>query len=97
MAPVSSPIVSGIWGAFCYIVFAILHPRPILLCPAIVECMLMCIQLSVIGGYDEYFQKADNLIYNGRRCKVAIWNLYQSLIQDDEQNMFFTQPLPSMD
>jgi hypothetical protein len=41
MAPVSSPVVSGIWGALCYIVFWILYPRPISACHGFIEGMLI--------------------------------------------------------
>jgi hypothetical protein len=89
MSPVSSPLLSNLWAASCYIVFCILYPRPLAACHLAVFLIPFCVEvLMCVINCDESII-ANGLIYNGRRYRIVWWGVYYSYIQDEELNSLY--------
>ncbi|PJF20054.1 hypothetical protein PSACC_00137 [Paramicrosporidium saccamoebae] len=89
MSPTKSPILSCYPSALYYLVFWILYPRPITSCQLHLAYVFACFEIFKAILCRKYFMTVGSLTYNGHRCKLVKWNLWYSLIQDEEKKTFY--------
>jgi hypothetical protein len=89
MTPCSSPPLASLWRVLCYLVVCRLFPKRIIYLYFAVAWLSFIIQFFMAAYLEECFMQRSDLVYNGRRFRVAFPGGYYSTLQDKEQNTLY--------
>jgi hypothetical protein len=89
MTPCSSPPLASLWRVLCYLVVCKLFPKRIIYLYFAVAWLSFIMQLFMDVYLEECFKQRSDLVYNGRRFRVAFTGSYYSTLQDEEQNTLY--------